>query len=480
MEQTEGQNPHHVAPEHALSAISAHQGPAVVDFDETLYLRNSTSDFLSSARPALLAFVLVKVIDVIKPWRFGTGGDELRDMWRVRVLLALMPWTKGRWQRQAASSARFALNERLASSLRVGERPVFVSTLGFEPIVRPLLDAFDIGKLELVAMDPWDSEQHGRGKMALTSEAIGGQTLAASTFVTDSEVDRELLDASALPMLVTWPEAGPGETFHRVYYPGRYLTKVKRPGSRYMRKIFKEDIALWILSTIWVAANPITDTIGLLLLALSFWAVYETGYVDNDLVADRYEDEPALTEEFRKRMVTYPPWVPLAWSGVLGLLGLLVLRIPDLPSTADCLLWALVLWVSVGVFRIYNRLDKGTRVLLFPVLQLLRTAAFIVVVPTVAIAILAIAIHVIMRWVSYYVYRTVPGGWPGSADMLVVRVVVFVSLGTLLISQQDDWSELWSATTLSLLAWHLFLARREIPAAIRNAHRIDRERAPAD
>ncbi len=473
MDENDGQSPYNATPEHALSAIAAHDGPVVVDFDETLYLRNSTSDFLSSARPALLAFLLVKVVDVLRPWRFGSGGDELRDMWRVRILLTLMPWTKGRWQRQADRSAKFALNERLAATLRTGQRPVYVSTLGFEPIVRPLLDGFGLGSVELVAMDPWDSDQRGRGKLALTSEAIGGQVLASSTVVTDSDIDNELLEASALPLLVEWPEVGPGETFHRVYYPGRYLTKVKRPGSRYVRKILKEDIALWILATVWVAENPLTDTIGLLLLALSFWAVYETGYVDNDLVADKYEEDPALTTEFRKRKVSFPTWVPLAWAGVCGVLGLLVLRVPELPSIMDFLLWALVLWVSVGVFRIYNRLDKGTRVLLFPVLQLLRTAAFVVVAPTVPIAILAITIHVIMRWVSYYVYRKVPGGWPGSGDMLVVRVVVFISLGLLLISQQD-WSELWSATTLSLLAWHLFLARRELPAAISSAHRIDR------
>lgn len=475
MDETDGQSPYNVNPEQALSAIAAHNGPVVVDFDETLYLRNSTSDFLSSARPALLAFLLVKIIDVVRPWRFGSGGEELRDMWRVRILLALMPWTKGRWQRQAMRSAKFALNERLVESLRPGERPVYVSTLGFEPIVQPLLDGFGLGGLELVAMDPWDSEQRGRGKMALTSEKIGGQVLASSSVVTDSDIDHELLAASSLPLLVEWPEAGPGETFHRVYYPGRYLTKVKRPGSRYVtRKIIKEDIALWILATVWVAENPVTDTIGLLLLALSFWAVYETGYVDNDLIAERHEEDPALTEEFRRRKVSFPSWIPLAWAGACGVLGLLILRLPSLPSLLDFLLWAVVLWVSLGVFRLYNRLDKGTRVVVFPLLQLLRTAAFIVVVPTVPIAILAITIHVIMRWVSYYVYRTVPGGWPGSGDLLVVRFVVFVSLGVLLISQQD-WSELWSATTLSLLAWHLFLARRELPAAISGAHRIDRQ-----
>lgn len=473
MEEIDGVSPYDMTPEQALPSIASHDGPVVVDFDETLYLRNSTSDFLSSARPAFLAFVLVRLVDLVRPWRFTRGDESLRNMWRVRILLTLMPWTIGRWRRKALATAKFNLNQRLAETLRPAERPVIVSTLGFEPVVKPLLDGFDLGQMQLVAMDPWDGEQCQRGKLALTSEAVGAQTVSNSVVVTDSVKDKELLAAGRIPMRVEWPEAGPGETFNRLYYPGRYLTKVKRPGSRYVRKILKEDIALWILATVWVAENPITDSIGLLLLALSFWAIYETGYVDNDLVAEEHEEDPALTKEFRQRKVSFPPRAPFLWATVSGLLGLVVLRMPNLPSLLDLLLWALVLWFSLGIFRIYNRLDKGTRILLFPILQLLRTAAFIVVVPTVPLAILAITIHVIMRWASYYVYRTVPGGWPGGADLLVVRLVVFVALGLVLISQQS-WSELWSLTTLSLLAWHLFLARSALPEAIRKAHRIDR------
>ncbi|MEM7274400.1 MAG: haloacid dehalogenase-like hydrolase [Actinomycetota bacterium] len=473
MTPSDEQSPYDATPTQALTTLAAHDGPIVVDLDETLYLRNSTSDFLSSARPALLAFVLVKLVEIVKPWRLFGRSDAARDAWRVRVLLVCMPWTIARWRRQAVNVGKYSLNEPLADRIRESGQSVYVSTLGFQPIVEPLVQGFGLNGVTVVAMDPWRSGDRERGKLALTADAVGEQDLARSAVVTDSLADRELLDASAVPLRVVWPDASPGETFGRVYYPGRYLTQVKRPGGRYVRKILKEDIALWILCTVWVAENPFTDTIGLLLLALSFWAVYETGYVDNDLIAHKHEEDPALTDEFRRRKVTFPAWVPLVWAAAAGAVGVVVARLPSSPSLLDFLLWALVIWVSLGVFRVYNRLDKGTRILLFPVLQLLRTAAFVVIVPTVPIAILAIALHVMVRWVSYYVYRTVPGGWPGGAELPVVRLVAFVSLGLLLASQLG-WSVLWSATTLSLLAWHLFLARRELPAAIANAHRIDR------
>ena len=51
----------------ALAAIDAWPGLIVVDFDETLFLRNSTEEFLDSARPALLAAIMLRLLDVCSP-----------------------------------------------------------------------------------------------------------------------------------------------------------------------------------------------------------------------------------------------------------------------------------------------------------------------------------------------------------------------------------------------------------------------------
>ena len=39
-------------PDPVIEAILTHRGPVLLDLDETLYLRNSTEDFIDSARPA--------------------------------------------------------------------------------------------------------------------------------------------------------------------------------------------------------------------------------------------------------------------------------------------------------------------------------------------------------------------------------------------------------------------------------------------
>ena len=61
------------SPDAALEAVRAYEGPLLIDLDETLYLRNSTEDFIDCARPGLLALLLLRVLDVLKPWRL-TGA----------------------------------------------------------------------------------------------------------------------------------------------------------------------------------------------------------------------------------------------------------------------------------------------------------------------------------------------------------------------------------------------------------------------
>ena len=114
--------------------------------------------------------------------------------------------------------------------------------------------------------------------------------------------------------------------------------------------------------------------------------------------------------------------------------------------------------------------------LLFPLLQLLRVGAFLALVPSTAIADMALIVQVIIRWVNYFLYRTRDGRWP-TEDLASIRLIVF-GAASVLLSAQHDWGDLVSPTTVSLLAWHLFLARHTLPRSLAQAHRVDLE--PAD
>jgi hypothetical protein len=43
------------SPDSTLAAVRTHEGPILVDLDETLYQRSSTENFIDCAQPGLLA-----------------------------------------------------------------------------------------------------------------------------------------------------------------------------------------------------------------------------------------------------------------------------------------------------------------------------------------------------------------------------------------------------------------------------------------
>ena len=141
--------PHDVSPESAIAAIAAHGGPMLLDLDETLYLRNSTEDFIDTARPRLLALLLMRLLDVVKPWRW-TGGQVTRDVWRVRLIYMCLPWTANRWKHRVAALAVDFTNQRLMAALTPSTQPI-ISTAGFLPIVAPLVAALGLPQAQIVA-----------------------------------------------------------------------------------------------------------------------------------------------------------------------------------------------------------------------------------------------------------------------------------------------------------------------------------------
>ena len=137
------------SPEVALAAVRAHEGPILIDLDETLYLRNSTEDFIDCALPGLLALLLLRVLDVLKPWRLT--GIDTRDTWRVCAISTCLPWTRWRWRAKVPFLAERYVNQELKAALKTRSRPPTILTSGFAPIVAPLLAAMGFANAPLIA-----------------------------------------------------------------------------------------------------------------------------------------------------------------------------------------------------------------------------------------------------------------------------------------------------------------------------------------
>jgi len=460
------------SPEETLAAVAATDGDLLLDLDETLYLRNSTEDFLDCARPGLLALLLLRVLDVLKPWRWS-GGPVTRDWWRLRCTLLFLPWTRWRWRRAVVRLAAEHGNRPLIEAVAASRaRPVIV-TAGFEPVVAPLLAALGFAEVERIAASLATPRDRVLGKLVLTEARLGTARVAASTVVTDSTDDLPLLARCARPLRTLWPAARYRRALCHVYRPGQYLSEVKRPGQRYiLRGILQEDYAFWVLASIGTAALPLPHLVGLLFLLVSFWAIYERGYVDNDQVARDHEAEPNLSQTYGRIEVATPSVAPWLWAAATGTVAILLLRLPGQPTAQDFLVWAAVLVSTHLLFLSYNRLDKSTRIWLFPGLQFARTAAFVALVPVGVAGALALGAHVLARWVPYYLYRVSRNEWPDSPFFLS-RLMFYVLLWLMLAMTQGHES-LATPTALALLGWNLIRARHDLEHLFRNARRIDR------
>ncbi|WP_343080287.1 haloacid dehalogenase-like hydrolase [Ostreiculturibacter nitratireducens] len=192
----------------------------LVDFDETLWLRNSTEEFLSQARPAFVAATLLRMLDLARPWRVLFGrrrGQHFKDWMRVSAILVLMPWSYLGWRRIARRiGAQFA-NAPLEDLILAhrAERVVIVSN-GFRILIAPLASGLRVREAELIAAPI----THGgfwraKGKKRAAEERLSGPALDSAVFVTDHEDDAELLGRVGTGVLCVWPEARYERAFAR-------------------------------------------------------------------------------------------------------------------------------------------------------------------------------------------------------------------------------------------------------------------------
>ena len=163
--------PFDVSPDNAPRKIGSFSGKILVDLDETLYLRNSTEDFIDCASPRIVARLIVKILDVLKPWRL-TGGHATRDVWRLGFIRILFPWTALLWRRRIRLSGIHLLNPQLHQALSEARQKPRIVTVGFYPVVKPLIAALGYDPETVIAARPWTFRDRRNGKLWLAQRAI--------------------------------------------------------------------------------------------------------------------------------------------------------------------------------------------------------------------------------------------------------------------------------------------------------------------
>jgi hypothetical protein len=168
------------------------------------------------------------------------------------------------------------------------------------------------------------------------------------------------------------------------------------------------------------------------------------------------------------------PWI---WALLAGAGGIAILHPNRMGFVAHFAGWVAVLILMYACFLFYNRLDKMTRVWLYPMLQFARGTAFTVVVPIEPAGVAILGAHILSRWMLYQVYRLVAADWPRNARPDLVRLISFVLL-SLIIACCLGPSVLLTWSASALLLWNVFKARRDLYTVFNSARRLDRATAP--
>lgn len=218
----------------ALLAIAnaTKETPVILDFDETLLLRNSTAEYINGFRPRLIGFSLIMLLKIIRPWCWFPGslrGDRTKDWYLVIIPTLLLPWTLSLWQQKAQKLAQDYSNTEIMDAVeRNRNAPVIIASLGFDFIITPILQHLPMRWDSLVSCRFWQGagDRH-KGKLLMMEKVLSKSAITSAVLVTDSEDDLPLLQVVGQPCFVLWSSARYIEPFKDFWLDAliRKLTK---------------------------------------------------------------------------------------------------------------------------------------------------------------------------------------------------------------------------------------------------------------
>ena len=476
--------------------------PILVDFDETLFLRNSTQEYLNTLHPRPIGVLFLGLMNYIKPWNWLPGklkGEISRDWLKVVIATLLFPWTIILWQWRAKKLARIYSNQVLIDVLEGSRGRAIVATSGFSWIVRPIIKHLPLPVNDVIDCRFWQGAvDRCRGKVSLVRSLLGSEAMSQAVAITDSIDDIPLLSLVRKPYLVKWPTAETRTAMADVYIPFFYLEKVKKPGeAHFVKQILTDELLILILAMSWVSPQPIMHAISLMVLLLSFYCIYEIGYWENDLIGEKFEKHPVLSEvyhRYQRQVNLIEPWL---WAVIIAIPGLMLLELSEktiniwdagiiaelLRAISEKLVIDLKTWLLVLVFVrmcfwAFNRVDKQTRAWIYPLLQSSKSFGFACVTATNTIGTMLFVSQTIALSIPYFIYRysSQETKFPKYFPKRLGRILIFMLLMTALVIGDRNFSNIlnWQVPIITVV---LFLrASKDISQVIRQIKPISQEK----
>ena len=236
----------------------------------------------------------------------------------------------------------------------------------------------------------------------------------------------------------------------KVYIPLLYSEKVKRPDKRYfLNNIIGEDFIIIILSFAYSSSHVWYSIIGLFLLQMAFWCIYELGYIENDVIGEKFEDKAILSYNYKSYEISFGSWQPWLWSLCLSVPGVVLLLqdkttknialdfIPNEYSrylfliSQELICWLIFLIILRILFYIYNHVNKQSRIWLYLPLQVCRYCGFLVIISTNIVGLMFALSSVLTRSIQYILYRYLGGkisSWPMDFPRYFFSFLIFIIL----------------------------------------------------
>jgi len=236
----------------------------------------------------------------------------------------------------------------------------------------------------------------------------------------------------------------------KIYIPLLYSEKVKRPDRRYfLNNIIGEDFIIILLSFAYSSLHFWSNVLGLFLLQMAFWCIYELGYIENDVVGDKFEDKAILSYNYKSYEISFGFWQPWLWSFGLSILGIVIL-VKDRATenlaldffsneysrnlfwvSRELVYWLMFLFALRVLFYIYNHINKQSRIWLYLLLQAGRYCGFLVVLSTNAVGLMFLVSCILTRSIQYILYRYLGGknsSWPMDFPRYFFCLLIYLIL----------------------------------------------------
>lgn len=418
-----------------LNALPAEKVEVVIlDFDLTLFLGNSTTEYL---RPIIAYF----------PWlraaRFLSRRLRKRlllstDLVALWLSLVLAPWNYLIWRRNAAEIGCRLFNQQLWSMVE-SKSPsrVLVVSAGNKFIVKPLLHAMAKytggSELELIASGMLPSQDHRvSGKLLSIKKRYPDIKWAKALVVTDSIDDEDLLSVAKHGVLTRWGEPVPPPFKRKTYFPLRYLAEGKYSSASY---VWRHVLGQELLIVLAVFTSDLSTFFAAVCYFFSFQIIYELGNYDNDFVAAKLERNPILSgkqkhfQDYRIRNWAWPS------SIALGAIATYFNGTSWNAFTANLAIWLAMLVGVYMLFSKYNRSPPTSRMSYYGLMQLAKIFAPAIAMPIVPLGGILGMAHVIQHSTVYWCYRCF--GWKELFPRRIVRGVLF--FGGTLVALSQNW-----------------------------------------